>query len=55
MAADNLDVVRKFLIRVGKVLPFVVCGLVLISYCENVFALYSNNILYYNGYYVLSI
>lgn len=54
MATDNLDVVRKFLIRVGKVLPFVVCCLVLISYCENVFALYNNNILYYNGYYVLS-
>ena len=30
MAANNLNVVKKILIRVGKVLPFVVCGLVLI-------------------------
>jgi hypothetical protein len=34
---------RYGLIRMGKVLPFVVCGIVCISYIEDIYALLSNN------------
>ena len=34
---------RYGLIRTGKVLPFVVCGIVCISYVEDIYALLSNN------------
>ena len=54
MATDRLDSIRKLLIRVGKVLPFIVCLLLFISYIENIYALYNNNFLYYKGYCVLS-
>ena len=54
MVKDGLGGVRRLLIRVGKVLPFLVCSLVLISYLENIYALYNENFLYYDGYYVLS-
>ena len=53
MANDGLDVVRRLLINVGKTLPFVVCFIVLISYIENIYALMTENYLYYDGYYVL--
>lgn len=45
---------RLLLIRFGKVLPFVLCFIVLISYAENLYALASDDVLYYNGYYVLN-
>lgn len=54
MATDGLDGIRRLLIRVGKVLPFVVCALVLTSYTESVYALFNENFLYYEGCYVLS-
>lgn len=34
---------RYGLIRIGKVLPFVVCGIVCISYVEDIYALLYNN------------
>ncbi len=34
---------RITLIQLGKVIPFVICFVVLVSYCENVYALLSNN------------
>lgn len=54
MANDGLDVVRRLLINVGKILPFVVCFIVLISYIENVYALTIEDYMYYDGYYVLN-
>ena len=54
MANDGLDGVRRLLINVGKILPFVVCFIVLISYIENVYALTTEDYTYYDGYYVLS-
>lgn len=54
MANDGLDGVRRLLIRVGKVLPFVVCCLVLISYAEDMVARFREDFVFYNGYYVLS-
>lgn len=45
---------RIFLIRLGKVLPFIVCLLVAISYSESVFALATNNIIAYDNYYILA-
>ena len=54
MANDGLDGVRRLLINVGKILPFVVCFIVLISYIENVYALTTEDYMYYNGYYVLN-
>ena len=45
---------RIFLIRLGKVLPFIVCLLVTISYSESVFALATNNIIAYDNYYILA-
>ena len=54
MANDGLDGVRRLLINVGKILPFVVCFIVLISYIENIYALTIEDYMYYDGYYVLN-
>lgn len=54
MVNDGLDGVRRLLINVGKILPFVVCSIVLISYIENVYALTIEDYMYYDGYYVLN-
>lgn len=35
MKSDGLKSVRLFLIRIGKILPFLICFLVFISYFEN--------------------
>lgn len=40
---------RKLLIRLGKVLPFVVCGLALVNYTETAFALATNDFLSMGG------
>jgi len=40
---------RRLLIQVGKVLPFVVCFLVVINCAETVFALATNDFLMYDG------
>lgn len=40
---------RKLLIRIGKILPFVICFLVCLNYAETAFALATNNYLNWNG------
>lgn len=40
---------RKLLIRIGKILPFVICFLVCLNYAETAFALATNNYLDWNG------
>lgn len=47
MFANNA---RRVLIRVGKLLPFVLCFIVLIAYTESAFALATSDFLSYNGY-----
>lgn len=54
MIDNYLIHVRKLLIRVGKILPFVVCFVVFISYLENMYAMLTENYLYYEDYYVLN-
>ena len=44
---------RVLLINIGKVLPFIVCGIVIISYFESAFALYSQDYLLYDDYVIL--
>ena len=44
-----INTFRKLLIRIGKVLPFVVCLLTCIHYAENAFALATNDFLVYDG------
>ena len=39
---------RVALIRTGKMLPFFICALVLISYAESVFAMATSDFLYYD-------
>lgn len=39
---------RVALIRTGKVLPFFICALVLVSYAESAFALATGDFLYYD-------
>lgn len=43
-----INVFRKLLIRIGKVLPFFICFLVCIHYVETVFALATNDFLEYD-------
>lgn len=45
---------RIFLIELGKMLPFVVCFIVLISYTEDLFALTVDNYVVYDGSLVLN-
>lgn len=45
---------RIFLIRFGKIIPFVLCFIVFISYLENLVALSTEDYLMYNGFYVLN-
>lgn len=40
---------RKLLIRFGKVLPFVICVVVLINYAETAFALATSHFLLFDG------
>lgn len=44
---------RKLVIDIGKVLPFIVCGVVIISYVESLFSLALSNYLYYDGTMIL--
>lgn len=46
--------VRRLLIQIGKSLPFLLCFLVFVSYAENLFALATNDFLYYDGYYIVN-
>lgn len=40
---------RVLLIRLGKVLPFVVCSVVMLSYAETIFSLTMDNLTNWNG------
>ena len=40
---------RRLLIRVGKILPFIVCLLILLQYAETAFALAKNDFLMYDS------
>lgn len=45
-----VTIFRKLLIRLGKVVPFVCASIVSLGYCENIYAILSNNIVkYYDG------
>lgn len=46
--------VRRLLIQIGKSLPFLLCFLVFVSYAENLFALATNDFLYYDGYFIVN-
>ena len=46
--------VRRLLIQIGKSLPFLSCFLVFVSYAENLFALATNDFLYYDWYYIVN-
>lgn len=51
-----ISVIRKariFLIRIGKILPFVICGLVFISYAESIFATITQDYILYDDYALL--
>lgn len=45
---------RVCLIRLGKIIPFILCFVVLISYSENIFSLITHNYLLYEDVYVLN-
>lgn len=49
-----INAFRRFLIRLGKALPFILCSVVFISYIESAFALYMEDYLEYNGYLTLN-
>lgn len=44
---------RIWLIRLGKILPFVVCFIVLLSYTESILSLITNKVVEYDDYYIL--
>ena len=45
---------RRILIRLGKILPFVVCGIVLLNYIECCFALLFDNYVLYDDFVILN-
>lgn len=51
-----ISIIRKariFLIRIGKILPFVICGLVFISYAESILATITQDYILYDDYALL--
>ena len=44
---------RIWLIRLGKILPFVVCFIVLLSYTESILSLITNKVVEYDDYFIL--
>lgn len=44
---------RVLLIEIGKSLPFLICAIILVSYTENIYALYNENYMYINDVVVL--
>ena len=46
--------VRRFLINLGKVLPFILCFIVLVGFSESFIALYNNDYLLYDNCFVLN-
>lgn len=49
-----INAFRRILIRLGKILPFVVCGIVLLNYIECCFALLFDNYVLYDGFVILN-
>lgn len=49
-----LNAFRRFLIRLGKMLPFMLCFIVMIVYVESFFALYTQDFLLYNEHITLN-
>lgn len=45
---------RRLLINIGKMLPFVVCFLVLLNYAESLYAMMTEDYLSYDGYIILN-
>lgn len=45
---------RKFLILLGKILPFILCALILTCYCESLFALSSKDYVVYENSLILN-
>ena len=45
---------RRLLIQFGKILPFVLCGVILVSCLEIAFALATSDYLYYDGVVILN-
>lgn len=45
---------RRFLIKLGKILPFVICFVVFVGYMESLYALYREDYLEYEGYLTLN-
>lgn len=41
---------RIILINIGKMIPFVLCGIIVISYTESLFAISTNKMVEWNGY-----
>lgn len=41
---------RRMLVRTAKLLPFILCFLVLISYAENLYAIFAENYVVYDDY-----
>ena len=45
---------RRLLINIGKMLPFVVCFLVLLNYAESLYAMMTEDYLSYDGFIILN-
>ena len=45
---------RRLLIKFGKVLPFIVCFIILIAYIENIYSLYTKDFLCYENCFTLN-
>lgn len=45
---------RKFLIHLGKILPFILCALILTCYCESFLALFSKDYVIYDNSLILN-
>lgn len=43
---------RVFLVNIGKMLPFILCTLLLLSYTESLYAVVTNNVLHYYDVYI---
>lgn len=41
---------RRLLINIGKALPFAICGIVLLSYLETLYAIVNDKLLVFNDY-----
>ena len=46
--------IRRLLIQIGKVLPFIVCALMCLNYAESAFSLLTGNFLSYDDVVILS-